>query len=75
MSIYETMDQFKIFFGKVAQWFNNRTHELAFWMVSNLGHTYPFAYCLMNIIEAERNSTYSSEMNVPKNCKKFEECL
>jgi hypothetical protein len=34
-----------------------------------------FALNLMNITGVERNSTYSSKMNVPKNCKKSEECL
>jgi hypothetical protein len=29
----------------------------------------------MNMTMAERNSTYSSKMNVPKNCKELEEYL
>jgi hypothetical protein len=44
-------------------------------MVSNHGCTCPFALILMNITMIERNSTYSFKMNVPKNCKEFEECL
>jgi hypothetical protein len=44
-------------------------------MVFNLGCTCPFALSLMNITVAESNPTYSSKINVPKNCNKFEECL
>jgi hypothetical protein len=44
-------------------------------MVSNLGRTCPFALSLMNITMAESNSTYSSKMNVPKNCNKSKEGL
>ena len=66
MSIHETMDQSKILFDKAAQQLSIRIHELAFWMVPNLGHTCPFVLNLMNIIKAKRNSTYSFKMNVPK---------
>jgi hypothetical protein len=69
------MDESKILFDKAAQWLSIRIHELAFWMVIDLGRTYPFALFLMNILVAKRNSTYSFEMIVPKNCKKSKECL
>jgi hypothetical protein len=75
MNIHETLDQFKILFDEAAQQLNIRIHELAFWMVYNLGRTCPFVSNLMNITKVEGNSTYSSEMNVPKKCKKSEECL
>jgi hypothetical protein len=75
MSIHETMDQSKIKFNEAAQQLSIRIHELAFWKVSNLGCTCVFALKLMNITGAEINSTYSSKMNVPKKCKKLEECL
>jgi hypothetical protein len=75
MSIYKTMDQVKAFFDKTPHWLSIKIHELYIWMVSNLGRTCPFALSLMNITMAESNSTYSSKMNVPKNCNKSEECL
>jgi hypothetical protein len=43
-------------------------------MVFNLGCTCPFVLNLMNITKIERNSMYSSEMNVPKKYKKSKEC-
>jgi hypothetical protein len=76
MSIHKIMDQSKILFDEATQQLSIRIHEqLAFWMVSNLGWTCPFILNLMNITKIERNSTYSSEMNVPQKCKKSEECL
>jgi hypothetical protein len=75
MSIYKTMDQLKAFFEKAPFWLTIKIHELSIWMVSNLGHTCPFALNLMNITMVESNSTYSSKMNVPKNCNKSEEFL
>jgi hypothetical protein len=75
MSIHETLDQSKILFDVAAQQLSIRIHDLAFWMVPNLGRTCPFVLNLMKITKAERNSTYSSKMNVPKKCKKSEECL
>jgi hypothetical protein len=75
MSIHETMDQSKILFDKLAQQLSIRINELAFWMVPNLGRTCPFVLNLMNTTKAERNSTCSFEMNVPKKCKKSKECL
>jgi hypothetical protein len=66
MSIHETMDQSKILFDEATHQLNIGIHEqLAFWMVSNLGCTCPFVLNLMNTTKVERNSTYSSEMNVP----------
>jgi hypothetical protein len=66
MSIHETMDQSKILFDEATQQLNIRIHEqLVFWMVSNLGCTYPFVLNLMNTTKVERNSMFSSEMNVP----------
>ena len=44
-------------------------------MVFDLGCTCPFVLSLMNITVVDRNSTYSSKMNVPKHCKESEECL
>jgi hypothetical protein len=44
-------------------------------MVSNLGRTCLLVLNLMDIPKTERNSTYSSEMNLPKKYKKSEECL
>ena len=75
MSIHETTNQSKILFDEASQQLNIRIHELAFWMVPNLGRTYPFVLNLMNITKAKRNSTYSFKMNVPKKCKKSKECL
>jgi hypothetical protein len=75
MSIHETMDQSKILFDEVAQLLSIRFHKLAFWMVSNLGRTYPFALILINITVVDKNSTNSFQINVPKNCKESEECL
>jgi hypothetical protein len=75
MSIHKTMDQSKILFDETAQQLSIKIHEHAFWMVSNLGRTCPFVLNLMNITKAERNSTCSIEMNVPKKCKKSKECL
>ena len=75
MNIHKTMDQSKILFDKAAHQLSINIYELAFQMVSNLGCTCPFALNLMNITIVERNSTYSFEMNVPKNYKEFEECL
>jgi hypothetical protein len=66
MNIHETMDQSKILFDETTQQLKIRIHEqLAFWMVSNLGCTCPFVLNLMNTTKVERNSTFSSEMNVP----------
>jgi hypothetical protein len=66
MSIHETMDQSKILFDEATYQLNIRIHEqLAFWMVSNLGCTYPFILNLMNTTKVERNSTYISKINVP----------
>jgi hypothetical protein len=44
-------------------------------MVFDLGCICPFALILMDITVAKKNSTYISEMNVPRNCKESEECL
>jgi hypothetical protein len=44
-------------------------------MVPNLGLTCPFVLNLMNITKVERNSLYSSKMNVPKKYKKSKEYL
>ena len=75
ISIYKTMDESKILFDKAAQWLSIKIYELAFWMVIDLGRTYLSVLFLMNILVAKRNSTYSIEMIVPKNCKKSKECL
>jgi hypothetical protein len=44
-------------------------------MVYNHGCPCPFALILMNNTVAERNSTYSFKMNVPKNCKESDKHL
>jgi hypothetical protein len=75
MSILETLDQSKILFDEAAQQLSIRIHELAFWMVPDLGCTCPLVLNLMDITKAERNSKYSSKMNVPKKYKKSKECL
>jgi hypothetical protein len=75
MSIYETIDLLKAFFDKAAQRLSNKFHELAIWMVSDLGRTCPFVLSLMNITVAKSNSIYSSKMNVLRNYNKSKECL
>jgi hypothetical protein len=68
MSIHETMDQSKILFDEATQQLNIRIHEqLAYewYLTLDALVTCPFVLNLLNTTKIERNSTYSSEMNVP----------